>query len=178
MAELITLARPYAKAAFQYAAENSQLGDWSSMLAFAAKIAQAPNMAEILNKPKLTVRQKANAFVSVCADKLSDPGKHFVSLLAENKRLSLLPEIADLFEALKAEQEKTVEVTVQSAYQLADEEVNALSSALKTRLERAVSIQSEVDKSLIGGTIIRAGDLVIDASVRGKLAKLTETLNT
>ena len=178
MAELTTLARPYAKAAFQYAAEEGQLGDWSSMLAFAATLAQAPDMAEILDKPKLTVKQKADAFVSVCADTLSDPGKQFVSLLAENKRLSLLPDIANLFEAFKAEQEKTVEVTVRSAFELADDEVNALSSALKTRLERAVSIQSEVDKSLIGGTIIRAGDLVIDASVRGKLAKLTETLNT
>lgn len=178
MAELTTLARPYAKAAFQYAVEQSQLGQWSSMLALAAAIAQAQEMAEILDNPKLTVSQKADAFASVCADELSDSGKHFIYLLAENKRLTLLPEISSLFEAYKAEQEKTVEVTVQTAFDLTDNEVKALGNALKSRLGREVSLQSEVDKSLIGGSIIRAGDLVIDASVRGKLAKLTETLNS
>lgn len=178
MAELITLARPYAKAAFQYAVENNQLGEWSTMLAFAAQAVKDSRVAAILENPRLTAEQKAESFAVVCADKLSDSSKHFVYLLSENKRLPLLPEISTLFEAYKAEQEKTVEVTVLTAFDLADSEINALSGALKSRLGRKISLQTEIDKSLIGGTIVRAGDLVIDASVRGKLAKLAETLNS
>lgn len=178
MAELTTLARPYAKAAFQYAVEKNQLDEWSNMLAFAAQIAQATELAEILDNPRLTVRQKADAFISVCTEKLTEQGKQFISLLAENKRLSLLPQIGSLFEIYKAEQEKTVAVTVLSPYELGENEISALSGALKSRLGRTISLQTEIDESLIGGTIVRAGDLVIDASVRGKLAKLTETLNS
>ncbi len=178
MAELTTLARPYGKAAFQYAVGKNQLGEWSNMLAFAAQVAQAAELADVLDNPRLTVKQKADAFISVCADNLSEEGKQFISLLAENKRLSLLPQISTLFEAYKAEQEKTVAVTVLSPYGLGENEISALSGALKSRLGRTISLQTEIDESLIGGTIVRAGDLVIDASVRGKLAKLTETLNS
>lgn len=176
MAELITIARPYAKAAFEYALENKALTAWSDMLEYAAVVVSDEMMAQCLDDPQLTADQKAEVFISVCADKIDTAGKNFVTQLAENKRLSLLPEIFILFAILMAEQEKTLDVGVQSAYELNDDQVQKLANALKQRLGREVNLKSEVDSSLIGGLIIRAGDMVIDGSVRGKLAKLNHQL--
>lgn len=174
MAELITIARPYAKAAFEYALEKNALAAWSDMLGYAAAVASDEAMTQCLDDPQLTSDQKAETFVSVCADKIDAAGKNFVTQLAQNKRLSVLPEIYILFAILVAEQEKTVDVNVQSAYELSDEEAQKLVTALKQKLGREVNLQSEIDSSLIGGLIIRAGDMVIDGSIRGKLAKLNQ----
>lgn len=176
MAELITIARPYAKAAFEYALKNNALANWSDMLGYASVVASDEAMIKCLDNPQLTSDKKAEIFISVCADKIDAAGKNFVRQLSQNKRLAALPEIFILFSILVAEQEKTVDVTVQSAYELDDTQVQKLVTALKQRLGREVNLQSNVDASLIGGLVIRTGDMVIDGSIRGKLAKLNQQI--
>ncbi|MEE2732160.1 MAG: F0F1 ATP synthase subunit delta [Pseudomonadota bacterium] len=178
MAELITVARPYAKAAFQFADENGTLAEWSDMLAFAAAVSADEAVSSFLNNPKISSAKKAEAFGDLCQDKLNDQGKNFVAMLAQNKRLTALPEIAELFEALKSQKEQSVDVEITSAFALSDEQSNKLAAALKQKLGREVNVTTAENKDLLGGVIIRAGDLVIDGSVRGKLAKLADTLNS
>lgn len=177
MAEITTLARPYAKAAYEFALENKALDTWSSMLGFVASLVQDAQMQKILQNPVLSAEQKAQTLVAIDSNKMDASGKNFIHQLAMHDRLELLPEIYVLFEVLKAEQEKRVDVKVLSAFPLSATENEKLTASLKKRLGRDVQISSEVDKSLIGGLIIRAGDLVIDGSVSGKLAKLSESLN-
>jgi F-type H+-transporting ATPase subunit delta len=178
MAELTTVARPYAKAAFQYADENNSLSEWSDMLGFAAAVAQDKDFVTFISDPKITAAEQAEAFINVGSDKLNEAGKNFIRLLAGNKRLSALGEIHALFEQLKSHKEMSVDVEVTSAFALSDDQANTLAEALKRKLDREVNLTSTEDKSLIGGVVIRAGDLVLDSSVRGKLAKLAETLNS
>jgi F-type H+-transporting ATPase subunit delta len=177
MAELITIARPYAKAAFEYALEKGALAEWSNKLAYAAAVSSNETMAELLDAPQFTSEEKAEIFVSVCEGSIDEAGKNYIFQLAQNKRVLVLPEIYTLFAALVAEEEKTVDVTVKSAYELTEEQSQKITAALKQRLGREVILESEVDSSLIGGLIIRAGDMVIDGSTRGKIAKLDQAVN-
>lgn len=178
MAELTTIARPYAKAAFQHALENNALESWSKTLAQLALIASDAQVKALLLKPDLTSAKKVAFFASVSDQAINDAQKNLLTQLADNKRLGTLPAIYILFEGFLAEQQKTVDVDVSSAFPLKDEEVQKLVASLKTRLGREVRLQSKIDESLIGGVVIHAGDMVIDASVKGKLAKLKNELNT
>jgi F-type H+-transporting ATPase subunit delta len=178
MAELTTLARPYAKAVFAEAQEKNALDAWSDDLALLAAYAANDEMATLLVHPSLTAEQQAQALIDVCGDKLNDTAKNLVAVLAENKRLTLLPEITALYEELKAEMENTVDVLVTSARPLTKAQENKLSKALKAKLQSEVRMSSEVDESLIGGVIIRAGDLVIDGSLTAKLSKLAEAMKS
>ncbi|MBM7062694.1 F0F1 ATP synthase subunit delta [Pseudomonas sp. UL073] len=178
MAELTTLARPYAKAAFEYAQAHQQLASWSAMLGLAAAVSQDETMQRVLSAPRLTSTEKANAFVEVVGDKFDAQVRNFLNVLADNSRLALLPEITELFELYKAEQEKSVEVEVTSAFALSAEQQDKLAKVLSARLSREVRLHVVEDASLIGGVVIHAGDLVIDGSVRGKLAKLAEALKS
>lgn len=178
MAELTTLARPYAKAAFEYALAHQQLADWSDALVVLAAVSQDGTVRQLLKSPQLTASAKAQCVIDVCGDKLNEPVQNFVRTVAENGRLELFPVIAGMFEQLRAEQEKSVEVEVTSAFALNKEQQDELTKALSARLSREVRINASQDASLIGGVIIRAGDLVIDGSVRGKLAKLAEALKS
>jgi len=178
MAELTTLARPYAKAAFAEAVEQNALVQWSDMLSIATQFAADESVAKVLVHPSLTAEQQVTALTDLCGDKLSQAGKNFLMILGENKRLTLLPEIVEAFEELKAAQEHAIDVTVTSAFELTDAQQETLSLALKNKLQCDVRLTGEVDLSLVGGAIIRAGDLVIDGSVRGKLAKLAEAMNS
>ena len=178
MAELTTIARPYAKAIFQHALEKKALAQWSDMLAKLAVAASDSAIKALLLKPQLTAEQKIAVFASVCDSAFDQKAKNFLLQLASNKRLDTLPAIYVLFQAFLAEQEKTVDVNVKSAYPLSDAEIKRLTASLKARLGREVKMESEVDESLIGGVIVHAGDMVIDSSVRGKIAKLTHVLNT
>ena len=178
MAELTTLARPYAKAAFEYAQAHQQLANWSAMLGLAAAVSQDDTMQRVLKAPRLTSAEKATTFNEVCGDKFDAQARNFLSIVAENNRMELLPEIADMFELYKAEQEKSVDVDVTSAFALNDEQQDKLAKVLSARLGREVRLHAAEDASLIGGVVIRAGDLVIDGSVRGKLAKLAEALKS
>lgn len=178
MAELSTLARPYAKAAFEYARQSSQLSQWAEQLATAAAVVADKGMQSALNDPSLTAEQQARILIDVCGDALNAPMRNFVSVLAGNKRLALLPEIHSLYEQFKANQEKTVDVEVVSAFDLADATRDRLAEVLGKKLERQVKVRTSTDRNLLGGVLIRAGDLVIDGSVRGRLNKLAAAMNS
>ncbi len=178
MAELSTLARPYARAAFEYADAKGELQGWSETLALLAAIAQQDAIVRLLMSPNYTAKEQAEKLISVCGDDLSTQVQNYIGVLAENRRLLLLPEIQQQFEVLKADREKSVDVSVESAIELTGEEQEKLAKALSARLAREVNMQVSVNKSLLGGAVVRAGDTVIDGSIRGRLAKLAEALNS
>lgn len=178
MAELTTLARPYAKAAFESADQAGQLQQWSDMLALAAAVAQQDGMVKVLLSPALTSAQKAQAFIDVCGDQLNEGVANLLKALADNKRLTLLPQIQQLFEQHKAQREQSVDVEVTTAFELSGELQDKLAKALSAKLDRTVTLTTTVDKAILGGALIRAGDTVIDGSVRGRLAKLAEAMNS
>ena len=176
MAETITIARPYAKAAFEAAKAKDALTAWSEMLTYAAAVADDEKMKVVLDHPSLTSEQKAQVFADVCADKLDDDGSRFISVLSENNRLVLLADIAELFEHYKSQLEQSIDVDIESAFELDNEQQDKLAQALSKKLDRKVLVTASTNSELIGGAIVRAQDLVIDASVRGKIAKLAEAI--
>ncbi|CUB03659.1 F0F1 ATP synthase subunit delta [Marinomonas fungiae] len=178
MAELKTVARPYAKAAFEVARENGQVAEWANMLSILATATEAPKLHVALQNPAFSAQEKATALAEVCNEVITDAGKAYLLSLAENKRLTLLPAISELFEQFKLNYEKAVDVVVTSAFALTAEQEQTLAASLGTKLDRKVNLTSETDASLIGGVVIRTGDLIIDGSVRGKLAKLAEAINS
>ena len=176
MAELNTVARPYTKAAFEFANEQGALDKWSAMLNVAATAAADSKVARVLGNPSLSSEQKAQVLISVCDEYLDDSGKNLINLLAENDRLALLPEISKQFEQLKAAKEQSVDIDVTTAYELDEQQQQKLTQALSAKLGREVRMTSTVDQQILGGVVIRANDLVIDGSVRARLAKLAEAL--
>jgi len=176
MAELATLARPYANAVFAVAKGDSSLERWSRMLALMTAIATDHQVKQLLESPELGDEQKAFRLVDLCGDELNDRGRKFVQVLAQNKRLDIIGEISAQFEALRAAEEQTLDVEVISAYPISEAESAMLRQALARKYSNEVNLTSTVDSSLIGGAVIRAGDTVIDGSIRGKLNKLAETL--
>jgi F-type H+-transporting ATPase subunit delta len=178
MAELSTIARPYAKAAFEYARDSSSLTQWSEQLTTVAAAVGDESVKLMLGNPGMTAAQQAQTLNDVCGEAIGPQVQNFVVILASNKRLSLLPEIVTQFEQHKANQEKSVDVEVISAFEVADETKNKLAEVLGKKLEREVRVSSSIDEDLIGGVLIRAGDLVIDGSVRGRLNKLSEAINS
>jgi F-type H+-transporting ATPase subunit delta len=178
MAELSTLARPYAKAAFEYAVEAKDVQGWSDSLSLAASVAQQPAVEKLLSSPSATAEKQAEAVQNICGDELATVSQNFISILSENRRLQLLPQISQQFEIMKANLEKAVDVDVVAASKLNAAQQKALSEALSAKLERKVNLQVSLDKSLLGGAVIRAGDTVIDGSIRGRLTKLAESLNS
>lgn len=173
MAEKSTIARPYAEAVFSLAQEQSQYKEWSDMLAFTAAVSANDDMLGLIGNTNINKKQLAEIFIGVCGDKLNDQGKNLVKVLLENRRLAILPEIAEQYEVLRAEAEKTIEAEVISAFEVSDAQKQDIISKLKARLGREVSLTCRVDESLIGGAIIRAGDLVIDGSTQGQISKLS-----
>ncbi len=145
MAELTTLARPYAKAAFEHAQAHQQLASWSAMLGLAAAVSQDDTMQRVLKAPRLTSADKAATFIDVCGDKFDVKVQNFIHVVAENDRLPLLPEIAALFDLYKAEQEKSVDVEVTSAFALNQEQQDKLAKVLSARLDREVRLQVAED---------------------------------
>ena len=178
MAELSTLARPYAKAAFEFAADAGDLQGWSTSLATAGAVAQQPAVVKLLSSPSATAAQQAAAVIEICGDELNATGQNFIAILSENRRLQLLPQISYQFDIMKASREKAVDVDVVSAHEIDASQQQQLSDALSAKLERKVNMQVSLDKSLLGGAVIRAGDTVIDGSIRGRLTKLAESLNS
>ena len=178
MAELTTLARPYAKAAFEYALAANKLQSWFEALEVSAAVADQDQVKKALAASGLSAEQKASVFVQVIGDTLDEKVKNFIHTLASNKRLALLPYIRDLFAKMKAQQEKTIEVEITAAYELPVDLINKLAQSLSAKLNRKIDVNSSVDKSLLGGVVIHTGDMVIDGSVRGRLAKLAEALKS
>ena len=178
MAEPITLARPYAKAVFQVAVESNDLAGWSQMLRQIALVCKDERVATLLSSPIITAEEQAEKLIGLFGDALTPAAQNVVKVLAYHGRLTLIAEIVELFEVLRAQQEKSVDAMVTTAFEVNDATVNALASALTKSLNREVKLVANVDPSLIGGAIIRAGDTVIDSSVRGKLKKLAESINS
>jgi F-type H+-transporting ATPase subunit delta len=177
MAQFTTLARPYARAAFETAVATNRLKDWSEMLGLLGTLVQEERVASFLMVPANSAAQQADALIDLSGDSLDENVRNFVRVLATNKRLVLLREIVSLFEEMKADHERVIDVEVVSAFSMDESAQQKLTTALKQRLQRDVKLNTSVDKSLIGGLVVRAGDLVIDGSVRGKLNKLIETMN-
>ena len=177
MAELATIARPYANAVFGLAKRDSQLAPWSRMLGTLASASRHPNVRMLLDSPDLPANAKAFRLADICGDEIDDRGRKFLLALADNDRLDVLSEVYQQFEALRAEEEKSLDVEVISAYPLSAEQEARIASALRAKFNKDIAISATVDSTLIGGALIRAGDVVIDGTVRGKLAKLTENLS-
>lgn len=176
MAELATLARPYANAVFELAKTDNTLDAWSRMLSFLAAAAAEPKVRQLLDSPELADEVKARQLIDLCGDELNDRGRNLVHVLAGNKRLDALGAILEQFEIRKAEEERVLDVEVVTAYELSSEQSEKLRAALQRKFDREVNLTGRVDESVIGGAVIRAGDTVIDASLRGRLDKLAETL--
>ena len=177
MAELSTVARPYAKAAFEYARDHQALDAWSEMLGTLGQIMASRDVQALVASPKFTTERKVALLVEVADIKVDDASRRFLDELAGQRRLPALGAIADQFERLRADHEQRVDVTVVSAFELDDKQQQKLSGALKKRLNREISITTQVDPKLLGGVILRAGDTVIDGSVRGRLNRLAEALS-
>lgn len=170
------LARPYARAVFQRAREHDALGDWSETLELLSLIAGDDRVARVLRAPRVPAEQRAELIRSIAGKHLDESGDNFVRLLAANGRLPLLPEIREQFEALRADAEGRIDAQVISAGRLDDKQQKRIADALKKRFEREVLLHCETDESLLGGAIIRAGDRVIDGSLRGRLQRLGSRL--
>lgn len=173
MSQALTLARPYARAAFSLARDAGALPAWSDALAFAARMAADPQVAALLGNPKLT---QADVATLLAPQEANETFGNFLGLLFENRRLPLLPEIAGLYDELRFEAERVVKAKVTSAVALPAAELETIKAALKKRFGRDVEVETAVDDSLIGGAVIAAGDVVIDGSIRGKLHRLDAAL--
>ncbi len=176
MADKTTIARPYAKAAFEEARAGNRLGAWSGTLRIASTVVQDPRVQNLLGNPAVSSAELAKLITDLAGPQLDEQGRNFVQTLAENRRLAYLPEISTLFDELKDEAEGVIDVTVTSAAPLANGESEVLSDALQRRLKRQVRLHCETDPALIGGAVLRAGDLVIDGSVRARLDRIAYEL--
>jgi F-type H+-transporting ATPase subunit delta len=176
MAELATIARPYAEASFRSALEKQDLAGWSDGLALAGAIAADPQMADLLGNPRLTRAGKLEVFFGVGGERLSAPVRNLVTLLVESARAELLPEIAAQFDALKRAHESVLKVRIVSARALADSERDDLVQAIARKYGRTVEATVEIDAALIGGARVHVGDEVIHASVRDALAQMAVAL--
>ena len=177
MSDISTTARPYARAVFESAREKASQPKWSEALALMSLVANDPTMNDVLDNPKMTKAQKGELFASVCTDKIDDASRNLIMLLAENGRLSALPAIAEQFEALRSADEGIVEAEVTSAMPLTSDQESVLKESLKKKLGSEITLTTKVDESLIGGVVIRAGDMVIDGSIQSQLASLSNALN-
>lgn len=176
MAEKSTIARPYAQAAFDLAEEKNDLERWSDMLQLCAMIVADEQVKRLIGNPNMSKDKLVELILKVAGDNLNTVGCNFIRVLSNNGRLNVLSEIASLYEQHRAEAERRVDAEVISAFPLSDAQQQSLVESLKKRLGREVRLTASTDESLIGGAIVRAGDLVIDGSVSGHLNKLAQAL--
>jgi F-type H+-transporting ATPase subunit delta len=176
MAEAITIARPYAEAVFNIAHAKGELKAWSDMLAIFSQCVTDPKMQSIITSPAVSDEQSVTLLADIAGELVSQDAHNFLALLAENNRLMILAEIAVIFDELRAKTEKTMVADVTSSRALTPEQSQKISDALKQRFDRDVTLNASVDESLLGGAIIRAGDLIIDGSALGKLNRLEKAI--
>lgn len=172
MQEKLTIARPYAAAAFDYAAEHSDVDAWAAMLEALAVTVEDPQLARFIGHPKVSDEQMMSILNDVLGARLDDARRNFLGALLHAERLEIAPQIATLFERRRADSAGVVHVEVTSAYALNSAEEEKIRSAIKARYGRECAVQTAVDDSLIGGAVIKVGDSVIDLSLRGRLAAL------
>ncbi len=176
MSESITVARPYALAAFDEAQRLSALSTWSDMLQSLSDAIQDEQVRALIANPRVPKVQMENLMLAFGGTKLSVAQSNFIRILLENHRLILLPEIAVIFEMMRAEAEKIVDVVVTSAFDLSESQKQKITTALKVRIQREIRLDCKVDPELLGGVVIRAGDRVIDGSARTRLSELANVL--
>ncbi len=176
MSEAITTARPYAQAAFDEAQKQNDLKGWSGMILAGAEAVSNPEVAMLISSPRATAKQVEEVIRALCGTKAGSTQDNFIRLLAENRRLVILPEIAAIYEVLRAEAEKSLEVTVSSAFELNDAQKQKITAALTKRMNRKITLNCQTDKQLLGGIVIRAGDKVTDGSVRARLGEMANAL--
>ncbi len=176
MSELSTLARPYAAAVFKRASESGSTEQWSQMLKFIAAVVKDNGVATIIENPKVSQERLIQLLLDICQGHLNQEGENLVKILVQNDRLALAPQISSLYETHKAEMEGYVDVDVTTAYAFTKEEQKKFTSALEKTLAKKVRISVNVDKSLIGGFLAKAGDRVIDGSIKGRLQHMQKTL--
>ncbi|MCP3699374.1 F0F1 ATP synthase subunit delta [Aliivibrio sp. S4TY2] len=177
MSTMTTIARPYAKAAFDFAVEKGELDQWVQMLTFCSEVAKNEDVAQLLDGA-VAPEQLAEIFISICGEQLNEFGQNLIHVMAENSRLKILPDVLEQFIFFKHELEKEIDAEVTSAIELTEQQKADISAKLEARLERKVKLNCSVDEALLAGVIIRAGDLVIDNSARGRLSRLSETLQS
>jgi len=176
MAELTTVARPYAEAVFELAKQEGQLDRWSEALKHAAVVSQDASMKAVLSSPRVPNAQKSALLVATAGKGLDEEGESFLQLVLRNGRTEVLPEISRLFEEMKDHDEGVVEASVVSAFPLDEDQLTELVTKLEIRFKRKILARTSVDPELIGGVVIRVGDDVVDGSVRGKLEAMAAAL--
>lgn len=176
MAELATIARPYAEALFRLGRDGNALSTWSDGLAFLVSVYQDPQMQAAIGNPKVSASDVERLMLAIAGDRIGDEGCNLIKLLAHNRRLSVLPEICDLFEQLKLENEGMLEAKISSAFPLDDNQRTGVVNLLSSRFKRKINATVTVDPELIGGIKVEVGDKVWDASVRGRLQTMAVTL--
>lgn len=178
MAEARTVARPYAEAVFKLAKAKGELAAWSDMLQLAATVASDHNIRALIGDPKVPPKRLGELVLEICGAGLSDEGRNFILLLAENGRIDILPDVGELFEQLRTQYEGVLDAKIISAFPLSDAQLKQLVADLEDKFKRKIEPEVRVDRELIGGVKVEIGDEVLDASVRGKLEAMAIALTT
>lgn len=176
MAELATIARPYAEAVFRLAKQSNAVPAWSDQLALLAGVYEDPQMQKAMANPKVTSAEVERLLLAICGDRIGGDARNLVQLLVHNRRLPVLAEIRDHFEELRLQDEGKVDAKISSAFPMDDAQRNQVVNLLSTRFKRKINATVTVDPELIGGVKVEVGDKVWDASVRGRLQTMAATL--
>lgn len=178
MAEAITIARPYAEAVFKLARDSGTLSSWSEMLGLIQAVVSEKQVNALIGNPQISSGKLREIILGICDKRLSEEGRHLVSLLIENDRLDVLPQLSELFDQLKAQYESVLDAEIISAFPLDTAQLKKLVSVLEAKFRRKVNARVRVDDNLIGGVRIEIGDQVIDSSVYGKLEEMAAALKS
>lgn len=176
MAEKATIARPYARAAFGFAQQHGALPQWSALLGAAAAVVAEPRVGALIGSPHVGTDELVSLLAEAAGPAAGQHGRNFLQALAGNRRLGLLPEIASQYEELRAEAEGVIDVEIVAAMPVAPAQEQRLVAALERRLKRQIRVHTRIDATLVGGAVVRAGDLVVDGSLKGRLDRLTATM--
>ncbi|MGP1928555.1 MAG: F0F1 ATP synthase subunit delta [Arsenophonus sp. NC-WZS1-MAG3] len=177
MSEITTVARPYAKAAFDFAVKKQLVDKWQNMLSFIDEVTRNQQIGELFSS-LIAPETLAKIFITICGNEIDEHVRNLIRIMAENERLSTLPEVLKQYIQLRAILELTVDIEVVSATTLNEKQQFKISAAMEKRLSRKVKLNCKIDKSIIAGLIIKAGDLVIDGSVRGRIKRLIDVLQS
>ncbi|WP_157991263.1 F0F1 ATP synthase subunit delta [Candidatus Erwinia haradaeae] len=177
MINSMTLARPYAQAAFDYAVMKNRLDQWQNTLTFTTLVVSCPSIKDLISGP-LAPTDLSELFIKICGDQLDKPGQNFIRILSENKRLLIIPTVLEQFIQLRTKYESIIEVEVLSSSKLSNIQISNIRVLMEKYLSSKIKLNYTIDKSLIAGLIIRIGDIVIDGSIRNRIEQLTKILQS